>query len=39
MPSNKNPRKKFKNILNILTDYFKGARYKMLSKEEDLWLD
>jgi hypothetical protein len=39
MPSNRNPRKEFKITLNILTNCFKGAGYKMPSKKEDFWLD
>jgi hypothetical protein len=39
MPSNKNPRKEFKNTLNVSTNCFKGARYKMLSRKEDFWPD
>jgi len=38
MPSNKNPRKKFKNTLKVSTNYFKRAKgegYMMLNKEED----
>jgi hypothetical protein len=37
MPSNKNPRRKFKNTLNVSTNYFKRAGYKTLSREEDFW--
>jgi hypothetical protein len=39
MPLDKNPRGKFKNVLNISTNCFKGARYKTLNKEEDFWPD
>jgi hypothetical protein len=35
MPSKNNPRKGFKNTLNLLINYFKEAGYRMLSKEED----
>jgi len=35
MPSNKNPRREFKNTLNVLTNYFKGVGYKTLNREED----
>jgi hypothetical protein len=35
MPSNKNPRKEFKNILNVSTNCFKRAGYKMPSKKGD----
>jgi len=35
MPLNKNPRRKFKNTLNVLTNCFKGAGYKTLSRRED----
>jgi len=35
VPSNKNPRKKFRNTLNVLTNCFKGVRYKMLSRKEN----
>jgi hypothetical protein len=35
MPLNKNPRREFRNIFNVLTNYFKGAGYKMLSRKED----
>jgi hypothetical protein len=31
------PKDKFKNILNISTNCFKGVGYKMLNKEEDFW--
>jgi hypothetical protein len=39
MPSNKNPRRKFRNILNISTNYFKGVGYKTLIIKEDFWPD
>jgi hypothetical protein len=29
------PKEKVQNILNVSTNYFKGVRYKTLSKEED----
>jgi hypothetical protein len=38
-PSNKNPRKRFKNILNILISSFRGARYRMLNKDDNFWPD
>jgi hypothetical protein len=37
MPLNKNLRRKFKNTLNVSTNCFKGAGYKMLSRKEDFW--
>jgi hypothetical protein len=39
MPSNRNPRKEFRNTLNVLINCFKGAGYKMLNKKEDFWLN
>jgi hypothetical protein len=39
MPSNKNPRREFKNTFNILINCFKGAAYKTLNREEDFWPD
>jgi hypothetical protein len=39
MPSNRNPRREFKNTLNVLTNHFKGAGYKTPSKKEDFWLN
>jgi hypothetical protein len=35
MPLNKNPRREFKNILNVSTNCFKGEGYKTLNKEKD----
>jgi len=35
MPSNRSLRKGFKNTLNTLTSSFKGAKYRMLSKDKD----
>jgi len=33
------PKEIVKNALNVLTSCFKGAKYKMLSIEEDFWPD
>jgi hypothetical protein len=37
MPSNKNTRREFRNILDVSINYFKGAGYKTLSRKEDFW--
>jgi hypothetical protein len=37
MPSNKSPRKRFKNTLNFLISYFKEVGYRMPRKEKDFW--
>jgi hypothetical protein len=33
------PKEIFKNTLNVLISCFKEARYVMLSREEEFWLD